>query len=383
MATIKREKTRKNENFRECNKCNFICSYNSDWNRHTMARKHLMATTIFQENEKNEHFLECKICNFICSYNSDWDRHVLSRKHLMATKCYQKNEKNENYEKNECLCSCICGNIYKHKSSYYKHKKTCTFVNVCEAPLANTFVPADDNMRHNHQTNIYVPPPSTDNNIIFELLKQNQDLKDLMVEQNKNVLEQNKNVLEQNKTIIDLASKVGNTTNITTTQNNQFNLQLFLNETCKEAMSINEFVDNLPVTFQQLENIEKNGYVAGITEVIITQLNKIDINLRPLHCTDVKRDIMFIKEKNAWVKDDANNNRMKQILRCVAKNNLKHIYNWSEKNPNSKILDTKENIFCMSAMLKSLGVNGDAQDKLDSRAIKNIAKFVHLERCVA
>jgi len=167
--------------------------------------------------------------------------------------------------------------------------------------------------------------------MIVELLKQNQEFKEL--------------IIEQNKYMIELASKAGNTNTNIKNQHNNFNLNVFLNETCKDAVCINDFIQNLPVSFQQLENIEQNGYVAGITNVILTQLKTMDISQRPLHCTDAKRDTMYIKQLDEWIKDDTNNTMMTHIFRRIANNNLRTIQEWSQMHPSSLESGTKENDF--------------------------------------
>ena len=207
-----------------------------------------------------------------------------------------------------------------------------------------------------------------DTAMIIELLKQNQEFKELLVEQNKQMME--------------LASKIGNTTNnnIKNQQNNQFNLQFFLNETCKDAICINDFIKDLPISFQQLENIGQNGYVAGLTEVIISYLKTMEVVKRPLHCTDTKRDTMYIKETDKWVKDDDSHTKMTRIFRTIANKNLRTIRKWAEEHPHSQESNTKENEFCTSVMLNSLGAIGDTQITYDNKVLKAIAKHVLVDR---
>ena len=307
---------------------------------------------------------ECKDCYYITSRVADWNKHILTAKHKRLVNCYKMASNLS--PKIVQQFNCECGKNYKHDSSYYKHKKKCTVPERVE----NTF---EHNHEHTKPSNeLIVVDNSTA--LIIEILKQNQSI----LLENKEFKDM---IIEQNKTILDLATKSGNTTiNNSNTTNNNFNLQIFLNETCKDAVNINDFIKGLPVSFRQLENIGQNGYVAGITDVILTQLKTMDVTKRPLHCTDLKRDTMYIKETNEWVKDDSDNSKMVQIFRRIAKNNLKTINEWSQQNPNSLISDSKENIFCMGVMLNSLGVNGDAQLKLDNKVLKCIAKLVYVDK---
>ena len=307
----------------------------------------------------------CSHCDYTTQRASQYCRHLSTAKHKsnsLATHLVPKVP--------PPIYECLCSKTYKDRTGLWRHQQKCYAIKPTE--------PAFDNITaHNAISSSHA------NNIIFELLKQNQEFKDLIIEQNDKMFELSKqtqeHAIEQNKNIMELAGKVGNVTNNNiTTQNNQFNLQIFLNETCKDAVNINDFIKDLPVSFQQLENIGRNGYVAGITDVILTQLKSMDITKRPLHCTDLKRDTMYIKNTNEWVKDDNDNTMMTQIFRRIAKHNLNFINEWSKQHPNSQISDSTENVFCMNVMLNSLGANGDAQLKLDNKVLKSISKFVHL-----
>jgi hypothetical protein len=305
--------------------------------------------------EKVAQKLYCDICNYKCSKSYDMNKHMLTAKH---TNRYKKTTNDDAGEKNN---NCECGKKYAYRQGLFAHKKKCDFKKT-EVPQCE---PAYENTLLSNMIDTSVIPYAADNTLIIEILKQNQDFKELIIEQNKNMME--------------LATKVGSTTNHIKQQNN-FNLQIFLNETCKDAIDINDFVKSIPVSFSQLENIDQNGYVVGITDIILTQLKKMDITKRPLHCTDLKRDTMYIKEADAWIKDTNENTKMKQIFRRIANNNVRTLHAWSQQNPISQIMDTKEHTFCINVMLNSLGLIGDAQLKLDEKVIKNIAKMVHVDR---
>ena len=325
--------------------------------------------------QKNAKIFDCAVCNFKCSKQSNFNIHLQTRKHII----------NANQQKS-CVASYTCEYCsiqYKERTGLWKHLKKCSqsTIQTVEPELENTLTYVSDvsNM------------PAFDMNLVFELLKQNQEFKDLIVEQNEHILkisnQQQSQHIEQNKNIMELANKVGNTTtnnnNINNNQqNNNFNLNVFLNETCKDAICINDFIKDLPVSFQQLENIGQNGYVAGITEVIISYLKTMEVAERPLHCTDTKRDIMYIKEMDKWVKDDDKNTKMIRIFRTIANKNLRTIRKWAEEHPMSQESNTKENNFCTDVMLNSLGAIGDDQIKYDNKVLKAIAKFVHIGKNV-
>ncbi len=299
-------------------------------------------------SSKSSHKFICSCCDYSTSRQSQYDRHITTAKHLFLMNPNEKVPRNNLFE-------CKCGKIYKHLSSLCAHKQKCSHKPSTVNILENTFTPC-------------IGQP-LDSAMIVELVKQNQEFKDLL--------------LEQNKQMIELAGKIGNSTinnnNIKNQQNN-FNLQFFLNETCKDAICINDFIKDLNVSFRQLENIGQNGYVAGITDVILTQLKTMDITKRPLHCTDLKRDTMYIKETNEWVKDDDEHSKMIHIFRRIANTNLRTIQQWSQDNPNSQITDCKEHTFCIGVMLNSLGAIGDIQAKYDNKVLKCISKLVHVDR---
>ena len=362
----------------------------------------------------------CKYCQFETGNKKDYSRHVLTAKHQKQQKRYENDIILP--QKTPCAeCSeCHCGKTYKHYSGLWRHQLKCgasrsvsvgdrlnsvTSVKEFSPPAINVSVVQSHELVNAFMTtnaeNFATAPSGTGSThisgdcstlsqthtpnaslhtIMFELLQQNQDFKELLVDQNEKMIELNKQNQEQNKTIIELASKVGNTNTTNIKNQTNFNLQVFLNETCKDAININDFIKELHVSFSQLENIGQNGYVAGITDVILTQLKRMDITKRPLHCTDLKRDTMYIKETNEWVKDDNENTKMTKIFRNIANNNMKTINNWCQDNPNCKILDTKENKFCMDVMLNSLGAIGDMQVKYDNKVLKTIAKYVHVDR---
>jgi len=329
------------------------------------------------KNTPKKPIFTCEICSFLSGNKKDYTRHLMTAKHknnINDTKIQNLPIKNPSPE----YTVCHCGKEYKYHSGLWRHKQTCsqqTTIQSVEPVLENTFTSIND---------IQVMP-AFDMNLVLELLKQNQEFKDMIIDQNEQILEiskqQQSQHIEQNKNIMELAGKVGNTTNnISNNQNNNFNLNVFLNETCKDAVCINDFIKDLPVSFQQLENIGQNGYVAGITEVIISYLKTMEVSERPLHCTDTKRDIMYIKEMNKWVKDDDNNTKMTRIFRTIANKNLRTIRKWAEEHPLSQESNTKENSFCTDVMLNSLGAIGDDQIKYDNKVLKAIAKFVHVGR---
>jgi len=218
-----------------------------------------------------------------------------------------------------------------------------------------------------------------DVDVIMSILKDNQEFKNMMIEQSNEY----KNIItSQNTMILDLINTKNNITNITNnkTVNNQFNLNLFLNETCRDAMNINEFIENIQIQTKELENVGINGYVNGITDIILSRLKQLDVSKRPLHCTDIKRETLYIKDQNEWNRDTEEKTKIKTMITKVAKKNLKQIPVWREQNPECKEPENEKYDFCIKMMRNSLGEIGDEQIKLDDKIIKNIAKQVMVDK---
>jgi hypothetical protein len=249
----------------------------------------------------------CEFCDFNCCKNSDYIRHINTLKHKRLTLAnnFTPHELTPNF-----ICT-NCGNKYKHKSSLCKHIKKCV----------------------NNNTNNISP---INNNIIMSLITQNQEFKELIIEQNKHIIE-----LSKDK---GMNNCLNNTNNIhNTTNNNHFNLQLFLNEYCKNALNIVEFVEQLNVTIDDLETTGRVGYAEGISRIFINGLKQLEVNQRPIHCSDAKRETLYIKDENKWEKDDTNKSNLEKAIRKVGQKNIRMIPEWKKKYPDCEDYYSKKN----------------------------------------
>jgi hypothetical protein len=297
--------------------------------------------------EKNEKNFTCLCCNFKCSYLSDWTRHISTRKHKLSHNGNNlDNEETIFYEKNETIIyQCNCGKKFKTNSGLWKHKKKC-------------LTEDEDNTQFIDGINI-----KDKDALVLHLLKQNSDL--------------------QNK-IIDMASKsnITNNNNTNTTNNidnKTFNLQFFLNETCKDAMNITDFVSSIKLSLEDLENTGRQGYIQGISNIIIKNLNNLEQHLRPLHCSDYKREVLYIKDDNQWVKDDKE--KLTNAIKVVANKNLKQIPNWQKANPEYKNPKSKQNDKYMKMLCEVMsGSSKEEQQKNYNKIIKNISKEVIINK---
>jgi hypothetical protein len=241
----------------------------------------------------------CLKCNFNCSKKGDYDRHMNTPKHKMLT-----NDVNNVYKKNIAPYVCCCNRSYKHRQSYYRHKKSCTYAV--------------------NENNIII---NNDNSTILNLISQNKELMNLLQEQTNNV-----NKLT--KTVNEMIPKIGNNNNNNTTNNNQFNLQVFLNEDCKDAINFSDFVKQIQVSFEDIENQAESGYVKGISKLFIENLQELGTYKRPIHCTDKKRKTLYIKENDEWDKEgsqDTLKNGIQEITRSTMRTLIKEKVNRAEE----------------------------------------------------
>jgi hypothetical protein len=297
----------------------------------------------------------CETCNYTTSNLFNFNKHCSTRKHIKSTEPQQK-----------VAYSCEkCNITYKERTGLWRHMKKCSqqsFEPVTDEPsVENTFVQA--------------PAEPIDHAVLFEILKQNQEFRELMLEQNNKIFEQNEKLVEQNEKIIELSGKIGNTTNNNIKkQNNNFNLNFFLNETCKNAISLDDFVESLQINTQTAEYVGKHGFINGITNIFMNGLKELDVHMRPIHCTDAKRETMYVKGIE-WEKDDETNPKMKAAITDVSNKNLKQYPIWIEENPDSKIVGTDKYEEQLKIMMGMLDVRTNKE-----QIIKNIAKQVVIDK---
>jgi hypothetical protein len=263
----------------------------------------------------------------------------------------------------------------KSKSGLYKHKRLCS-----------TEQDGEDEPTHT-TTEIAVHSqsmvPMNLNQIItkefiISIIQQNQELKNLLMEER----ELRKEDSEELKTMIEELAKqpmiVNNCTN--TTNNTQFNLNIFLNEKCKDAITLTQFVDSLEVGPDNVEYTGVHGYVAGISKIFMDGLRQLDVYKRPIHCTDLKREILYIKEDDVWEKDNPEKSKFKKALNAVARKNMQQMRVWINQNPRCEILDTNEYHLHLNIMRQCIGGDIAQEDANNRKILRNIAKEVMIDR---
>ena len=289
---------------------------------------------------KNAICFVCELCDFKCSKQSNYDKHLLTLKHQnvdkMLTNADGKNAENaENIVSNNAHI-CECGKEYKHRQSLFIHKKKCQNFNKKE--------------------------PDNNDDLINYLIKENHEFKNLILEIVKKDTTQN-NIQNSNNTI--------------NSHNKTFNLQFFLNETCKNAMNITDFVDSIKLQLSDLENVAKIGYVEGLSKIIIKNLNALDVTERPVHCSDSKRDTMYVKDEDKWEKENENNHKVLKAIEDIADKNRKMVPEWKKKNPECASSKSHKADVYSHIMIQAVCSNNDTNN---NKILKKIAKEVTIDK---
>jgi hypothetical protein len=294
------------------------------------------------ENEiKNAENFVCEKCNFTCCKKSNYDKHIMTLKHKNRT-----NLNNLEQNKNVVFQCKYCNKTYNARNSLWYHEKKCT-------PSAlNAEKNAEKNDDVEDVTNV------NEKDLIMKLLQQNNQLQNQLIE------------LCKEKSV-----HINNNSN-----NKTFNLNMFLNETCKNAMNINDFVDSLQLQISDLENVGEVGYIEGISSIIIKKLNTLDVTERPIHCTDKKRETMYIKDEDKWEKEDEKKTKMHKMVRKVANKNINLISEFQKLHPEWKQYSSKYSDQHNKIVIESMGGKGDNEYEKQEKIIKKIAKEVFVDK---
>ena len=301
----------------------------------------------------------CNICNYNTSRKYNLELHLKSIKHNNNVLTTNNNDPLVNISKNYHCQN--CAKEFNDRAGLWRHKKKCVLPTL----------PQEEHTSLQDDMQLPIIPTT----LIFELIKQNQELKNLLIQQSNQMM-------EQNKTIIEVAKNQGNNTNNSNNNNNNktFNLHFFLNETCKDAINMSEFIETIEVQMNELENIGHNGYVSGMTDIILSRIKDLDVSKRPVHCTDLKRETMYIKDHNEWNKDTAEKSYLRKAISMVSKKNCGKTMEWRDRNPECLEIGSPKYDFCFKMMRNVLGDFEDIQFKMDNKIIKNLAKEVVVDR---
>jgi hypothetical protein len=294
----------------------------------------------------------CENCYFNCCKKSDFGRHLMTLKHSNANAAIA----GDALPKHMCT---NCNTIFKHASSLSRHKKKC----IITPELAIDSTPEKKPKLYEKEdiVDVLLKENLDFKNIILELVKSNGDLQKQMLE-----------VCKNNNTSI-------NNGNMNNSHNKTFNMQVFLNEQCKDAMNIMDFVNSMTLEFSDLEDVGKLGYVEGISGIIIKKLNELDIYKRPIHCSDAKREIMYVKDENVWEKENSTYDRLRKAIKHITKKNGDMMIPWSQKYPACMNNQHPQNDVYLQIMSQSMG-GKESFVESENKIMKKIAKAVLINK---
>ena len=293
---------------------------------------------------------ECKFCSTVCAKLSDWNRHILTKKHKF----------NISGEKSTSVFTCDCGNIYKERTGLWRHKKKCN-KNISSKTDETNNIP--------------------DTNIINTIINENKTFKEFMMEQQQDFKMLIIELLK--KETINNINNINNTNNTINNNcnNKSFNLNFFLNEECKDALNINEFVDSIKMNLSDLEEFANIGYADGVSNIFVKGINALDVNKRHIHCSDIKREVLYIKNNDEWIKETDDKPIIKTAIKTVAFKNIKQINEWVKENPSCKDTTTKKfdqyNKIVMNSM--SGGTEEEQKDNID-KIVRNVTRAVTIDK---
>lgn len=294
------------------------------------------------------HQFWCETCGTKCGNKKDFKKHIATRKHKTLTNGNKmETEIPQNVEKTEILSCPFCNKGYLSRTGLWKHKRKCKQIE----EDANTIDGIDINDK---------------DAIVMHLLKQNSELQNKLIE------------MTAHPSCVATNSNINSLNN---SNNKTFNLQFFLNETCKDAMNISDFVKTIKVELNDLEHTGRTGYIQGITNIIIKNLDRLEKHMRPLHCSDMKREVFYIKDNNEWTKETNDKPILTKAVKIIANENIKQINKWRDHYPDCMSTESKKNELFLKIVSNSM--NGLTKEEGNSnihKIISNVAKFVAIDK---
>jgi len=293
------------------------------------------------KTQKNSKTYHCELCDFDTCNSTGYDRHLSTRKHQTRTGLTNFAQKSSE----QFICN-TCNKCYKARNSLWYHQQKCTPI-IATKDASNNYI--------------------IDTELVMLLIKENSELKNMMMEVIKNGTHNNTN------------NNTNNTTN-TNSHNKTFNLQFFLNETCKNAMNIMDFVDSLKLQLNDLERMGEIGFVNGMSNIIIKNLQSMDITERPVHCTDQKREVMYVKDDGKWDKEEESKPKIRKAIKHIAHKNAKLIGEFKEKHPDYKICASKISTQYNTMVIEAMGGVNCVDSVNENKIIKRISKEIMVEK---
>ena len=286
----------------------------------------------------------CENCDYGTCKKFNFDLHLDSKKHKNNALTTKNNELAAKTSTKKYSCE-ICEKCFNDRAGLWRHKQKCN-------------IPQNSNKS-----------PEISQELILTIIKQNSELQQTVIEQSKTINEMSKNIQTTNS----------HNNNNNHSHNKTFNLQFFLNETCKDAMNITDFVDSIKLQLSDLIKVGEIGYVEGISNIITKNLNALDVTQRPVHCTDKKREVLYVKDENKWEKEDEDKNKIRKVIKKVMIKNQRLLPEYKEKYPDYNKASSKVSDQYNTIIVESMGGRGDNDLEKEDKIIKNITKVTTID----
>jgi len=304
-----------------CVKCNVICCKISDWNRHLTTAKHKKHVISDDFGAKVSADYACSDCHYTCNRKSLWSKHILTEKHKkLSSEIFLSGY----------TCK-ICNKNYSCYSSLWSHKKKCKL--------------------HNQEFQVNIEETSA-----LHVNEENKELRNFILEQSKQHIANINDIIKKNTETLNKLVETCKPTINQTTNNNRFNINVFLNETCKDAINFSDFIKNIQVSYEDLENNVQLGFVNGISKIFLDNLKQLDVYDRPIHCTDVKRETIYIKDENVWTKQP-DDDKLQRAIQTVSYRSMGKLAEWKQENPDYKDCNSEFSQKCLDIHRNTLAGN--------------------------
>ena len=310
---------------------------------------------------KNKKTYICNKCNYYTHDKCDYNKHLLTRKHELNSS-YDISLINNSKKVNILYLSCECGKIYKSRQGLYNHKKKCSVKEMNNAEMNNAEM-------NNAEMNIIGLHTNESNNnandelkqLVCKLITENNEIKNTIMKENKELRDQ----------VSELIPKVGNNNN---NINQKFNINVFLNEQCKDAINLDDFIKSIQISIDQLDYSKSNGLTEGLSNIIIENIKQLNLHERPIHCTDLKRETLYIKNHDIWCKNNQDKSCLKHAINKLSSKQYKALINWVNHNPDYLTNEYKQDYYA-----KTLSVIGKPTSNIDNKIIKNICSNTYIK----
>jgi len=331
------------------------------------------------KNPKNPEILTkkyiCEKCDYSTDSKKDYNKHLGTAKHKKmedATSCEDFSNNSQPENPTNMIFTCVnCERQFKSRSGLWRHKKNCNIEDICEEIIEQK--PAkeleleekcEEIIEHKLDKELELK------DMFLTVVNENKELRGMMVEQQKTIMEQSKQMTE-------IIPKIGNnnsTTNNNTINNNQrLSINVFLNEQCKDAINMSDFIKSISVSLEQLDFTKTQGLEKGISQVIMDNMNKLSLYERPMHCTDTKRETIYIKDNDKWEKDKTKE-KLKHVIKKTSNKNYTALTNWTKENPDFMQDDSKQMFYA-----RAMSTLGKPIDNVEDKIVKKICSNTYLK----